>query len=174
MKKLFYVVVVLALFTVTFGGCASSKSKTPSSIDQENYNAEQEAQRGSEGGYTSGDSYYQESGSLGETHPDPVSTDTGSTGFDPYPDSNNQPAGQTMLGYRVQIVAMSTKEGALAEAQKAADLLNVAGYVEQIGGLWKVRIGNAKTRDDAETLRDYARNNGDVDAWIVETEISLN
>lgn len=174
MKSKTILLVILMLISIfIIGGCSSSKDKVPPSIMEQSA-IEQEAQMGSEGidaGYS--DSYYEDSGNLdpvdyGETRPgtiDPAPT--------PPVTDNYQPVGQKMLGYRVQIMAMSSKEGALAEAQKAADLLNVPGYVEQIGGLWKVRIGNAKTRAEAETLRDYARNNGYMDAWIVETEIVI-
>ena len=175
MKKAMWILVILLIGTI-ITGCWSSKGKEqqPPPIYQPSSD-EQTTQRAAEGGYgTTDDSY--ETGNLpgspaGERTPDTYKQPTYEPPTTSGSGSTTAPAGNKMLGYRVQISALSTKEAALEEATKAANMLNVPGYIEHVGGLWKVRMGNSKTRQEAETLRDYARNKGYSDAWIVETEI---
>ena len=85
----------------------------------------------------------------------------------------------SMLQYSIYSVASPEACASIvwrdnSKAQEAADKLNVKGYVELTGGLWKVRMGNANSRVEAETLRDFAKSRGFNDAWIVETTIESN
>ncbi len=161
--KTLSILLLILIFSVM--SCSSSKNKEPVTSDPYgNYSDEQQTQMQSEGTSTWEDSGNLSPSETTDPQPDPgTQTDWGST---PTP-------GSSMMGFRVQIAAMSTQEAALAEAQKAAGKLNVAGYVDYQGGLWKVHMGNARTREEAEVLRDYARNKGYTDAWIVNTEIKV-
>ncbi|RLC42166.1 MAG: hypothetical protein DRH51_01450 [Candidatus Coatesbacteria bacterium] len=70
--------------------------------------------------------------------------------------------------YRVQVIASSTKTGADKVAEEVRmKLPGKMVYVEHIGQYWKVRVGDCRTRKEAETLRDELRNLGYSDAWIV-------
>lgn len=164
MNKVRILTILFIVLTLTAFGCGSSKTNEGAAQGSQvdNYDDEQRTQMGSEG---TGD--WQDSGDLdwsGDNTNTPPSGNTGTTYTPPA-------GGSGMLGYRVQIAAMSTENAARQAAQKAANVLNVKGYIEFEGGLWKVRMGNARTREEAEILRDYAKGKGYSDAWIVESEI---
>jgi hypothetical protein len=72
----------------------------------------------------------------------------------------------TADGYRVQLFAGASEENARKLAREAESLLGVPAYVNYIDGYWKVRVGDCRTRAEAETLRNRARNAGYADCWI--------
>ncbi|MBN2379826.1 SPOR domain-containing protein [candidate division WOR-3 bacterium] len=82
------------------------------------------------------------------------------------------PSGNMVSGYRVQIFASSTNEGANKVASEARFKFTESVYVEYDAPYYKVRVGDYKNRSDAEILREKARNVGYSDAWIVQTEVS--
>jgi len=80
--------------------------------------------------------------------------------------------GPGVPGYRVQIFASSTNEGAEKVAGEARFKFTERVYVEYVAPYYKVRVGDYKNRSDAEILREKARNLGYPDAWIVQTEVN--
>jgi hypothetical protein len=77
-------------------------------------------------------------------------------------------------GYRVQIYAAGSEESArklkaLALGEFKQD--GVAIYIEREGALFKLRIGDLSTRQDADRLRAIARRKGFADAWIVKSRV---
>ncbi|MBA7601034.1 hypothetical protein ES703_08099 [subsurface metagenome] len=77
-----------------------------------------------------------------------------------------------MPGYRVQIFASSTNEGANKVASEARFKFTERVYVEYDVPYYKVRVGDYKNRSDVEILREKAKNLGYGDAWIVQTEVN--
>ncbi|HDR06259.1 MAG TPA: SPOR domain-containing protein [Candidatus Coatesbacteria bacterium] len=77
----------------------------------------------------------------------------------------------TVDGFRVQLFAGSNEANARQLAREAESLLGVPVYVSFIDGYWKVRAGDCRTRAEAETLRNRARNAGYSDAWIAADKV---
>jgi hypothetical protein len=82
------------------------------------------------------------------------------------------PTGATAPGYRVQIFASSTNEGAEKIASEARFKFTERVYVEYDAPYYKVRVGDYKNRSDAEILKQKAINVGYSDAWIAQTEVN--
>jgi cell division septation protein DedD len=80
--------------------------------------------------------------------------------------------GATAPGYRVQIFASSTNEGAENIASEARFKFTEKVYVEYEAPYYKVRVGDYKNRADVEILREKSKNLGYPDAWIVQTEVN--
>jgi len=80
-------------------------------------------------------------------------------------------------GYRVQIFAFSERSRAELAYQDAKLRLSVPVYLVEEQGAdntpYKVRVGNFLTREEAEKYRDFLRQNGYPDAFIVPSEIEL-
>jgi cell division septation protein DedD len=80
-------------------------------------------------------------------------------------------------GWRVQIFAFSDKSRADLAYQDAKLRLNVPVYIEYLPGLdttpYKIRVGNFLTRVEAEKYRDFLRENGYPDAFLVETQVEV-
>lgn len=70
-------------------------------------------------------------------------------------------------GFRVQIFASVSQEGADSQAQRARTRQSDPVDIQNIGGLWKVRLGPYPDRQNAEMVRDRVRQLGWSDAWIV-------
>lgn len=87
-------------------------------------------------------------------------------------DTTTKTTTTSVPGYRVQIFASSTQEGADKIASEARFKFTERVYVEYDAPYYKVRVGNYKNRADAEILREKARNMGYPDAWIVQTEVT--
>jgi cell division septation protein DedD len=75
-------------------------------------------------------------------------------------------------GYRVQIGAFRNFGGAQTLAAKAENMFREAVYIEEVGGLFKVRVGDLVTRAEADLLRGRAGGLGFSDAFVVETMIT--
>ncbi len=83
---------------------------------------------------------------------------------------------KTTLGYRVQIFASATQEGAERVAAEARFKFTEPVYVEYEPhpfAPYKVRVGDFLNKSDAEVLRNRARMMGYSDAWIVQTEVNV-
>ncbi len=80
--------------------------------------------------------------------------------------------GEMVQGYRVQLLATVNAEEA-REARKEAifKFTQVDVYLELDGSLYKLRIGDCKAKQQAETLREEALRKGFSDAWIVPSRI---
>jgi hypothetical protein len=80
-------------------------------------------------------------------------------------------------GWRVQILATKNIENATLVHQEASDqfeLSDIKAYLIFEAPLYKVRIGNAQTRTEAETVRDLARDYGYTEAFIVRSKVLVN
>jgi len=76
-------------------------------------------------------------------------------------------------GYRVQVVASSYQDNANGVADQIRAAFPGTGvYVEQIQGLYKVRVGDYVERAAAEAMRDRLRNAGYPEAWIVKEPVN--
>lgn len=86
-------------------------------------------------------------------------------------------ANRLINGFRVQLLATKDIETATlakkeAEFTFAKDSLGI--YIEFDSPYYKLRIGDCKTREEAERLRDIARTKGYPQAWIVRTKVWSN
>jgi len=74
-------------------------------------------------------------------------------------------------GFRVQLYATRDVEKARNVAESARQLFGEKTYIEYQEPLYKVRIGDYQTREQAERMRYRANSSGFEDAWLVETTI---
>ncbi len=80
-------------------------------------------------------------------------------------------------GYRVQLFATRDNEIGELEKKKAEFLFaedEVAVYIEYDSPMYKIRVGDCESREDAEALRDIARRKDYVSAWVVPTKVNTN
>lgn len=80
--------------------------------------------------------------------------------------------GESISGYRVQVVASMLRQEAAGIAIVVKDLIPVPVYIEYDEPFYKVRVGDFRTESEAEEIRKILVENGYDSAWIVETEIS--
>ncbi len=78
------------------------------------------------------------------------------------------PAGETR--YRVQLFASSRSHTAFAMRDEIASNVGDPVYIEQENGLWKVRVGDCRTREDANALRRRMIGLGYADAFVHEAK----
>ena len=87
----------------------------------------------------------------------------------------NQPVEmQKRNGFRIQISATSSLEKATLVQQEVSTRFsenNLKVYLIFETPLYKVRVGDATDRDDATAIRDYMRENGYKDSFVVPSEI---
>lgn len=81
------------------------------------------------------------------------------------------PPVEMMNGFRVQVFATGDEETAEAVRETGENKLGVPVYTEFVDGLYKVRVGDCRVREEAEALLKRCRNAGYGDAWIVETRV---
>jgi hypothetical protein len=81
-------------------------------------------------------------------------------------------APQKVYGFRVQIFASSTRDGAERVAGDARAVFSEPVYVEYIAPYYKVRVGDLLTAEDVEQLKDRALSMGYRGAFIVETMVT--
>ena len=74
-------------------------------------------------------------------------------------------------GFRVQLSTHSAQKSADDFAQSISSTIGAKVYVIPDGKYWKIRAGDFKTKEDAVKLRDFLKNKGYDDAWIVADEI---
>jgi hypothetical protein len=98
----------------------------------------------------------------------------------PLEEKNNTPTIQEnklIDGFRVQIISIKDLESA-ARAKSIAveqfDDLQLKFYLEFDSPYYKVRIGDFKSRDDAERTLTLIRSRGYPKAWIVKTKVWSN
>lgn len=83
---------------------------------------------------------------------------------------------QKRSGFRVQVAATSSLEKAtLVQQEITANFTenNLKAYLIFETPLYKVRVGDALDRDEANTIRDFMRENGYKDAFVVPSEIVI-
>lgn len=84
------------------------------------------------------------------------------------------PRKKEINGFRVQLLATSNIETASLSEQEATDRFDKLGHHTYLlfeAPLYKVRIGDCRTRELAETLRELAIDNGYNGAFIVKTKV---
>jgi len=80
-------------------------------------------------------------------------------------------------GYRVQILATKNIETATLIQQKAKDQFAVMNYNTYLifeTPLYRVRVGDALNRKQAETIRDVAKDYGYDEAFIVRSKVLVD
>ncbi len=93
---------------------------------------------------------------------------------EPAPPPVKEPAAQkTMDGYRIQLLASGNEASAREVRAIAANALGVPAYVDLIDNVYKVRVGDCPTREQAEALLARCRGAGYGDAWIVSCPIVI-
>jgi len=80
-------------------------------------------------------------------------------------------SGGYRYGFRIQLYATRDIEKAKTVAESARQLFNEKTYIEYQEPLYKVRIGDYTTREQAERMRYRVTSSGFEDAWLVETTI---
>ena len=85
------------------------------------------------------------------------------------------PEGIKVDGFRLQVKALSDRESAL-ELGRTLDFNHpdIRAYVIYQGGLFKIQIGDFRTRAESKTWLEKLRDLPDLDAWIVPTKVYLN
>lgn len=79
-------------------------------------------------------------------------------------------------GYRVQIIVTKNIESATLVEEEAREHFKNDGYKTYLvfeGPLYKVRIGDARNRAEAEKIRDLARDLNYRDAYIVPSKVNV-
>lgn len=80
-------------------------------------------------------------------------------------------------GFRVQIIATRSIEAATVAQQKALDQftdLNYKVYLIYEAPLYRIRIGDALTRREADQIRDVAKQRGYDEAFIVRSKVLVS
>jgi cell division protein FtsN len=84
------------------------------------------------------------------------------------------PTNELVDGFRIQLISTkdlesATKAKLIAEEQFSD--LQINFYLEFDSPYYKVRVGDFKSRDDAESIREVIRSRGYPKAWIVTTKV---
>jgi hypothetical protein len=79
---------------------------------------------------------------------------------------------RTRPGLRVQLLATADPRLARERAEEYRQLFERAVHVRQEGGLYKLQVGDCRTREEAEALRREALALGYGGAFIVETPVA--
>ena len=84
------------------------------------------------------------------------------------------PINELVDGFRIQLISTkdlesATKAKLIAEEQFSD--LQINFYLEFDSPYYKVRVGDFKSRDDAESIREVIRSRGYPKAWIVKTKV---
>jgi hypothetical protein len=69
--------------------------------------------------------------------------------------------------FRVQILATSSEHSAMEAKKRVEKKLGFAAYVSFVDGMYKVRVGDCSSREEADKVRERCRGAGYSDAWIV-------
>jgi hypothetical protein len=81
---------------------------------------------------------------------------------------------EPIMGYRVQLYSLTSREAAEAALQQVEQTLSewsYGVYVDEESNSFKVRVGDFMEKADADILRDWLRTRGFVDAWTARTLI---
>ncbi len=90
----------------------------------------------------------------------------------PIPQPTAPAAPPTAYGFRIQIFASSSQENAERIANDAQQSFTEQIYVEPDGNLFKVRVGDFLTREDADKLKVKAAQLGFRGSFVVETMVN--
>jgi len=81
-------------------------------------------------------------------------------------------AAQKVYGYRIQVFATVYKDKAYRIKAKLQEQVDFPVYVEEIPPFYKIRVGDFKSKEEAEKFLPVIRNLGYPDAFIAETVIN--
>jgi hypothetical protein len=81
------------------------------------------------------------------------------------------PPPKTIDGFRVQVFVSVTEQVAEGARRAAEERLGVPAYVEWLEGMYKVRVGDCATREEATVLLRRCRETYYSDAYIVEAQV---
>ena len=79
---------------------------------------------------------------------------------------------EEVLGWRVQLMAVSDEQGARQAKQRAMMRFNDNVYMILDGPSYKIRIGDCVTYEAARAVQSKAIEKGYTDAWIVRSKVS--
>ncbi|MBD3237401.1 MAG: hypothetical protein GF330_11895 [Candidatus Eisenbacteria bacterium] len=88
-------------------------------------------------------------------------------------DAEREPDRPQRYGYRVQLFATSDRALAEQRAAEYREMFDAEVYVEFEGILYKVRVGDCLSRDEADALRREALGLGHEGAFIVDTLVHI-
>lgn len=77
-------------------------------------------------------------------------------------------------GYRVQVYATQNISEADSILSLADSLFNGETYLQFDAPYYKIRVGNLKSRANAETLQIATRKNGFPRSWVLRTSVFVN
>ncbi|RJP78061.1 MAG: SPOR domain-containing protein [Candidatus Zixiibacteriota bacterium] len=90
-------------------------------------------------------------------------------------DRESLPPPPTVPGYRLQAYALSSRDSALARARDlAVNVPEAAVHVIQAGDLYKIQIGDFRTRAGADSLNAQITGRADLQPLVVETRIPVD
>jgi hypothetical protein len=92
---------------------------------------------------------------------------------DEVPPPAPEPAATSSFGYRVQIFASATQEGADQAAAEARGRFSERVHIDYEPPFFKVRVGDCTTRHEAERLRERAVQLGYEGPFVTETAIDV-
>ncbi|HET6463815.1 MAG TPA: SPOR domain-containing protein [Candidatus Krumholzibacteria bacterium] len=79
----------------------------------------------------------------------------------------------TADGFRIQIFASADRDVAENARNVAASRLNMPAYLDLDGGVYKVRIGDYATREQATAALPSVRGQFYPDAWVVPARVNV-
>ena len=108
-----------------------------------------------------------------ESAPASISAPASAPSSAPSSPTTAQSAPSASYGYRVQVFASATRDGAERAAAEVRAKLQEAVTIQYEAPFYKVRVGNCVTRHEAERLKDRAEQEGYEGSFITETTIEL-
>jgi hypothetical protein len=79
----------------------------------------------------------------------------------------------TIDGFRVQVFASVSRDTAENARKAAEERLGMRAYVDFVDAMYKVRVGDCRTREAAETVLRRCQESVYKDAWIVACPVLL-
>ena len=90
------------------------------------------------------------------------------------PDTSNIDYDIMVEGYRVQVYTTQNISEADSILSLADSLFNGETYLQFDAPYYKIRVGNLKSRANAETLQLVTRRNGFPRSWVLRTSVFVN
>jgi len=163
--------IALALFAAAFASCApASQQRAKRGSQSQPYDFEKEGQIPPAPKNVKEEADVEEMPVIEDT----IEVEDAEAPPDTAPKPTSPPAGaapKTVDGFRVQVFASQSQDVAEAARRTAAARLGIPAYLEFVDGLYKVRVGDCRTREEAEGVLATCRSVFYKDAWIVETQV---
>ncbi len=166
MKKVIFFLLLVGTVLVLLGGCAASKKETKPAEP-----ADKAAEMDESFDPVALDD---KDISFKEDKPQPIPTETN---FVPDQDKPEEAVNKKVDGFRVQLFSSKEIENANKAkfiASEQFDDLDSKIYLEFDSPLYKVRLGDFQSRDEAERVREVVQSRGYPKAWIVKTRVWSN